>query len=99
MTESRGTSASTVDPIGEREPSIRVLYSAEQIAARVREMGVEIARDLGGRARSPIYIGVLKGACLFQCDLARATPIDVELDFLCVSSYGSGTTSSGTVRL
>lgn len=99
MTESRGTSASTVDPIGEREPSIRVLYSAEQIATRVREMGIEIARDLGGVTRSPIYIGVLKGACLFQCDLARATPIDVELDFLCVSSYGAGTTSSGTVRL
>jgi hypoxanthine phosphoribosyltransferase len=79
------------------EPALRVLYSAEQIAARVRELGLEIARDLEGR--SPVYVGVLKGACMFQCDLARATPLDVTLDFLSVSSYGSATTSSGTVRL
>lgn len=79
------------------EPGIRVLFSAEQIAARVREMGLEIARDLEGR--SPVYIGVLKGASMFQCDLARATPLDVSLDFLSVSSYGAGTTSTGTVRL
>jgi hypoxanthine phosphoribosyltransferase len=98
MTESRGTSASTVDPLGE-EHSIRVLFSAEQIAARVRELGIEVARDLAPLTSRPIYLGVLKGACLFQCDLARATPLDVELDFLCVSSYGAGTTSSGTVRL
>jgi hypoxanthine phosphoribosyltransferase len=99
MTESRGVPVTTADPIGEGEPSIRVLYSAEQIAARVRELGLEIARDLGSSTRRPVFVGVLKGACVFQCDLARATPLDVELDFLCVSSYGSGTTSSGTVRL
>jgi hypoxanthine phosphoribosyltransferase len=79
------------------EPAIRVLFSAEQIAARVREMGLQIARDLEGQ--SPVYVGVLKGACMFQCDLARATPLEVTLDFLSVSSYGAGTTSSGTVRL
>lgn len=79
------------------EPSMRVMFSAEQIAARVREMGLTIARDLAGE--SPVYIGVLKGACMFQCDLARATPLDVTLDFLSVSSYGAGTTSTGTVRL
>ena len=79
------------------EPAIRVLFSAEQIAARVREMGLQIARDLEGR--SPVFIGVLKGASMFQCDLARATPLDVTLDYLSVSSYGAGTTSSGSVRL
>src|SRR5205809_7337767 len=79
------------------DPAVRVMFTAEQIAARVREMGLQIARDLEGV--SPVYIGVLKGACMFQCDLARATPLDVTLDFLSVSSYGSGTTSSGTVRL
>ena len=79
------------------EPAIRVLFSAEQIAERVREMGLEIARDLAGK--NLVYVGVLKGACMFQCDLARATPLDVALDFLSVSSYGAGTTSSGTVRL
>jgi hypoxanthine phosphoribosyltransferase len=81
----------------EAEPDIRVLFGADRIAARVREMGLEIARDLPG-AR-PIYVSVLKGACMFQCDLARATPLDVELDFLAVASYGSGTHSSGNVRL
>jgi hypoxanthine phosphoribosyltransferase len=79
------------------EPAIRVLFSREQIAARVREMGLQIARDLGDHA--PVFVGVLKGACMFQCDLARATPLDVTLDFLAVSSYGAGTTSSGTVRM
>jgi hypoxanthine phosphoribosyltransferase len=79
------------------EPAIRVLFSREQIAARVREMGLQIARDLGDH--SPVYVGVLKGACMFQCDLARATPLDVTLDFLSVSSYGAGTTSTGTVRM
>ena len=87
MTESRAVS----------EPTIRVMFTAEQIAARVREMGLELARDL--ETPRPLYVGVLKGACMFQCDLARATPADVELDFLSVSSYGSGTTSSGTVRV
>jgi hypoxanthine phosphoribosyltransferase len=89
MTESR--------PAVETERSIRVLFTADQIAARVREMGLELARDYAGR--NPMFVGVLKGACMFQCDLARATPFDVELDFLAVSSYGAGTTSSGTVRL
>jgi hypoxanthine phosphoribosyltransferase len=84
-------------PAIELEPAIRLMYTAEQIAARVREMGLEMARDLGGTR--PVYVGVLKGACVFQCDLARATPLDVELDFLSVSSYGAGTVSSGTARL
>jgi hypoxanthine phosphoribosyltransferase len=94
MTESLPLSPDTV---AATEPSIRVMFSREQIAARVREMGLQIARDLGDT--SPVYVGVLKGACMFQCDLARATPLDVTLDFLSVSSYGVGTTSSGTVRM
>lgn len=89
MTDSRGAVA--------LHTGIKVLFTAEQIAARVRELGLDLARDYEGR--NPLYVGVLKGACMFQCDLARATPIDVELDFLSVSSYGAGTTSSGTVRL
>lgn len=94
MTESLPLSPDTV---AATEPAIRVMFSREQIAARVREMGLQIARDLGDT--SPVYVGVLKGACMFQCDLARATPLDVTLDFLSVSSYGAGTTSSGTVRM
>ena len=79
------------------EPTVRLLFSAEQIAVRIRELGLEIARDQ--QTTRPLFVGVLKGACMFQCDLARATPLDVELDFLSVSSYGHGTTSSGTVRV
>jgi hypoxanthine phosphoribosyltransferase len=84
-------------PAVHAEPTVRVLYTAQQIGARVREMGLEIARDLQGTR--PLLVGVLKGACMFQCDLARATPLDVELDFMSVSSYGQGTTSSGTVHI
>jgi len=89
----------TETPAIQLEPSVRVLFSAEQIAARIRELGLAIARDLGPVTRRPIYVGVLKGACLFMGDLARATPLDVEFDFVTLSSYGSGTTSSGNVRL
>jgi hypoxanthine phosphoribosyltransferase len=94
MTESTPTSPAATAAV---QTSMRVLFSAEQIAARVREMGLELARDMGDKR--PIYIGVMKGACMFQCDLARATPADLELDFLSVSSYGSGTSSSGNVKL
>src|SRR5207249_4838479 len=97
MTESRALPAEPAEREG-RE-AIRVLFSADQIRARVRELGIEVARDLGPLTRRPLYVGVLKGACMFQCDLARATPLDVELDFLAVASYGSSTSSSGTVRL
>ena len=84
-------------PAVQADPAIRVLFTGDQIAQRVREMGLELARDYGDKR--PLFVGVLKGACMFQCDLARATPFDVELDFLAVSSYGAGTTSSGTVKL
>ncbi len=84
-------------PAVQTDPAIRVLFTADRIAARVREMGLELARDYAGKR--PLYVGVLKGACMFQCDLARATPLDLEMDFLAVASYGAGTTSSGTVRL
>jgi hypoxanthine phosphoribosyltransferase len=76
---------------------VRVLYSAEQIREKVRELGLAIARDYAGVR--PLLVGVLKGACAFHADLARAIPAEVELDFLSVSSYGTGTTSSGSVKL
>ena len=75
---------------------MRVMFTAEQIARRVRELGLELARDY--QDKRPIFVGVLKGACMFQCDLARATPIDLELDFLAVSSY-VGTQSDHKVHL
>lgn len=84
-------------PAVQAEPGIRVMFTAEQIQQRVREMGLELARDYAGL--KPMYVAVLKGACMFQCDLARATPLDLELDFMAVSSYGRSTTSSGHVKL
>ncbi len=84
-------------PAVHAETTVRLLFTAQQIAARVRELGLELARDMA--STRPLFIGVLKGACMFQCDLARATPLEVELDFLSVSSYGAGTTTSGQVRL
>ena len=76
---------------------VRVLFSADQIREKVRELGLAIVRDYAGL--NPVLVGVLKGACLFHADLARAMPTEVEMDFLSVSSYGAGTTSSGTVNL
>jgi hypoxanthine phosphoribosyltransferase len=84
-------------PAVQTEPAIRVLFTAEQIQERVRDMGLELAR--GMPVANPLYVGVLKGACMFQTDLARATPLDLEMDFLAVASYGAGTVSSGRVEL
>lgn len=85
------------DPAVQAEPTIRVLFTAAQIQQRVRDMGLELARELADK--TPLFVGVLKGACMFQMDLARATPLDIEMDFLAVASYGAGTTSSGNVQL
>ncbi len=61
------------------------------------ELGEEISCDYAGRV--PVVIGILKGAAVFLADLVRALTIDVEVDFMAISSYGRGTVSSGTVRL
>jgi len=98
MTRVPEWSAMTEEPRSvQTEPRLKVLFTSEQIQARVREMGVQLARDYDGK--HPLFVGVLKGACMFQCDIARATPVDLELDFLAVASYGHGTTSSGNVKL
>jgi hypoxanthine phosphoribosyltransferase len=83
----------------------RVLYSTERIADRTRLLGAQIARWYGentsGRdrqARPPVAVCVLRGALLFMADLARSIPIHMEYDFICVASYGNGT-SPGAVRL
>lgn len=71
---------------------IEILLSAEKIAARVREMGAEITRDYAG---TPVtLVGTLKGATIFLADLARAIDLDVELEFIKVSSYGNSTEGS-----
>lgn len=74
-----------------------VLYTPEQLQSRVSELGEQISRDYEGR--DLVMIGVLKGSCMFLCDLIRAVPMNVEMDFIAVSSYGSGRSSSGSVRI
>jgi hypoxanthine phosphoribosyltransferase len=75
----------------------RILISDGEIAARVTELGAAIRRDYAGRV--PLVVGVLKGAVVFVADLIRAIPLPVSLDFMGVASYGSGSRSSGVVRL
>ena len=76
---------------------MEVLITEEQIAKRVRELGKEISADYQGKTVH--LICVLKGAYTFLADLARVMEVPVTLDFLAVSSYGKGKTSSGEVQL
>jgi len=76
---------------------LKVLYPEAAIAQRVREMAAQIAHDF--RGEPVVLLGVLKGACIFLSDLARALPLDCSFDFLAVSSYGNSMHSSGEVRL
>ena len=74
-----------------------VVVTAEQLRRRIDELGAAIAADYAGRP--PLLVGVLKGAFMFMADLARATDLDVDFDFMAVSSYGSATKTSGVVRI
>ena len=73
------------------------LYTEEQIVARLKEMAAQIEKDYEGE--DLLLVGVLKGAVMVMADLARAIPSHVEMDWMAVSSYGSGTKSSGVVRI
>lgn len=76
-----------------------VLISSEEIARRIAELGAQISQKYRGKRL--IVIGILRGAAIFLADLVRAIDpsVDVVLDFMRVSSYGQGTTSSGEVRI
>ncbi|MGH9094733.1 MAG: hypoxanthine phosphoribosyltransferase [Acidimicrobiales bacterium] len=75
----------------------RVVVDEQTLQQRVRDLGARITHDY--RDRPPLLVGVLKGACLFLSDLARAIALPVEMDFMAVSSYGSATRTSGVVRI
>ena len=77
--------------------ALEVLFTREQIAARIQEMGAQITSDLNGEKL--VMVGVLKGAAPFLADLARAVSVDATFDFVAVSSYAKGRTSSGAVKL
>ena len=76
---------------------IKELISEEQVNARIKELGEQISKDYAGK--SVHLVCILKGACLFMCELAKRIEVPVSMDFMTVSSYGSGTKSSGVVRI
>jgi hypoxanthine phosphoribosyltransferase len=75
----------------------KVLVTEEQIATRVKELASEIDKLYVGK--DLLLVGVLKGAVMFMADISRAIQIPVAMDWMAVSSYGSGTQSSGVVRI
>jgi hypoxanthine phosphoribosyltransferase len=75
----------------------KTLVSAEEIDAKLAELGAAISRDYEGK--DLLLVGILKGAFVVMADLARHITIPVEFDFMAVSSYGSSTKSSGVVRI
>ena len=75
----------------------RVLFNEEELKARVAEIAARIDRDYAGK--EPMLISVLRGSFIFMADLARAITLPCTVDFMAVSSYGSGTTSSGQVKI
>lgn len=75
-----------------------VLFSSEQISARVRELGQAITADyapLVAQGHEVVMMCVLRGAAIFMADLARAVDLPLEMDYMSVSSYGASTKSSG----
>lgn len=80
-----------------KEDILKVLLSEDEIAARVAEIGAQISRDYAGRHL--VMVSVLKGSVVFMADLMRAVTVPAEIDFMCVSSYGSGVKTSGVVKI
>ena len=74
-----------------------VLYTKEELEAIVKELGKKITEDYKGK--NLFLITVLKGAAVFMADLMRAIEMPVEIEFMVLSSYGSGTTSTGSVKI
>lgn len=73
------------------------LYSREEIAAKTKELGQQIAKDY--QNKNPLVIGILKGAVPFMADLIREMNMQLEMDFMDVSSYGEALVSSGEVKI
>ena len=74
-----------------------VLISSKEIEDKVREIGARITEDYKGE--KPLLIGILRGAVVIMSDLMRNIDLQCELDFMDISSYGTGTSSSGVVRI
>ena len=77
--------------------SIRVLLPEEELASRIEELGAQISKDYEGE--TVFIVCILKGAAFFACELAKRITVPVIIDFMATSSYGSGTVSSGDVKI
>lgn len=75
----------------------RVLFSEERIGEIVKKLGTQISKDYAGK--NLLLVSVLKGSVVFMADLMRSITIPCEIDFMVVSSYGSGTKTSGNVKI
>lgn len=75
----------------------KILFTEEQILQRAKELGEEISRDYAGE--DIVLLGTLKGAVLWMSDLMKNISIDTKIDFVSASSYGSGTMSTGIVKI
>jgi hypoxanthine phosphoribosyltransferase len=76
---------------------VDILFTEEDIAKRLQELAVDVQRDYEGQ--DLLLVGVLRGAVMVMADLARTFERHVEMDWMAISSYGSGTKSSGVVRI
>ena len=79
------------------EEKIKVLIPEEEVNARIAELGKKISEDYAGKQVH--LICVLKGGVFFMCELAKRITVPVSMDFMSVSSYGDGTSSSGVVKI
>ena len=78
-------------------PNLEVLFTEEQIKARISEIGAEITREYAGK--DLVLVSVLKGSCVFLADLMRAIDLKLTIDFMSVSSYKDQTRSTGDVEI
>ncbi len=76
---------------------LEVLHTQEELKTRVAQLGAEITRDYAGK--TPVIISVLRGSYIFMADLTRCIDLPCTVDFMSVSSYGAGTSTSGQVKI
>ena len=74
-----------------------ILMTEEQIREKVHAIGQQLSRDYEGKF--PVFVGVLKGSFMFMADIMRQVTVPCQVDFMAVSSYGSGTSTTGAVKI
>ena len=82
-----------------KEDIEKVVFTEEEIRAKIRELGQRITEDYKDAKETIYCVGILKGAVVFYTDLVREIDLPVHFDFMIASSYGNGTSTSGTVKI